>query len=147
MPPKVMVHFAEQDAVRVYVEQGKLRLVIKLAELSQGRDRKWRDFTVQAYYVPVHEGLEARLVRDGTIELVGPRFGLGEQIAVRGIFTKVLSSKRTLSLVPQTIAKDPRLAKLTVDQFVVDNGWIGLSLTAPRVDKPVVAGQNRPQSR
>jgi hypothetical protein len=143
VPENVTIEFAAHDAVRVYCEDGRMVLVLKLAELSQGRERKWKNFTVQAYYVPSFDTLDAKLVREGTIELIGDRLNFRDQIALRGIFTKVLSKDRTFNLVQEKFANDPRLKSLRIDQFTIEDGWIGLSVTRPSVDKPLVAGENR----
>lgn len=141
LPEDVTIQFADHDAVRVYCDGGRLLLVIKLAELSQGRQRKWKNFTVQAYYEPSISTLDAKLVREGTIELMGPRLSFRDQIALRGIFTKVLSKDRTFDLVPEKLARDRRLQGLEVGQFTIDDGWIGLAIVQPALAKPKVAGQ------
>jgi hypothetical protein len=132
MPENVTLEFAEHDAVRVHCDAGRLMLVIKLAELSQGRDRMWKNFTIRAYYAPSFETIDAMLVREGTIELVGERLNFRDQIALRGIFTKVLSKNRTFNLVHEKFARDSRLQSLKIDQFSIDDGWIGLSVSDPQ---------------
>jgi hypothetical protein len=141
MPEDVTVEFAEHDAVRVHCDAGRLLLVIKIAELAQGRDRKWKNFTIQAYYTPSYETLDAKLVREGTIELSGERLNFRDQVALRGIFTKVLSKNRTFNLVHEKFARDPRLKSLKIDQFTIDDGWIGLSVTQPKGAKGRVASE------
>jgi hypothetical protein len=143
LPQRVTVQFAEREAVRVVADDGKLQLILKIAELSQGRDHKWKNFTVQAYYFPDFSTLDAKLVRDGTIELIAPRLNFREQIALRGVFAKVLAKDRTFNLVTDKFARDPRLKDLRIDQFLIADGWIGLSATGPQVDKPRVAGDRR----
>ena len=49
-------------------------------------------------------------------------------MALRGIFSKVLSRQRKLNLLPATLADDPRLAGLEVTQLAVEEGWIGLAI-------------------
>jgi hypothetical protein len=141
LPEKVTVEFAQNDAVRVHCDSGRLLLVIKLAELSQGRTHKWKDFTIRAYYVPSFETIDAKLIREGTIELSGEQLNFRDQIALRGIFTKVLSKNRTFNLVQEKFARDPRLKSLKIDQFTIDDGWIGLSVTQPKTAKAKVAGE------
>jgi hypothetical protein len=141
LPEKVTVEFAEHDAVRVHCDSGRLLLVIKLAELSQGRTHKWKNFTIRAYYVPSFETIDAKLIREGTIELSGDRLNFRDQVALRGIFTKVLSKNRTFNLVQEKFARDPRLKALKIDQFTIDDGWIGLSVTQPKTAKAKVAGE------
>ncbi len=147
LPEKVTLQFAERDAVRVHCENGRLRLAISLAELSQGRERTWNNFTVQAYYVPDYSTLDAQLVRDGVIELIGERLNFRDQIALRGIFAKVLAKDRTFNLVHEKIARDPRLQSLKIDRFVIEDGWIGLSVTGPQVDNDHIAGEHRARTR
>ena len=147
LPEKVTLQFAGRDAVRVHCENGRLRLAISLAELSQGRERTWNNFTVQAYYVPDYSTLDAQLVRDGVIELIGERLNFRDQIALRGIFAKVLAKDRTFNLVHEKIARDPRLQSLKIDRFVIEDGWIGLSVTGPQVDNDHIAGEHRARTR
>lgn len=144
LPEGVTVQFADRDAVRVYCDGGRLLLVIKLVELAQGRERKWKDFTVQAYYTPNISTLDAKLVREGTIELIGTRLNFRDQIALRGVFTKVLSKDRTFDLVPEKLARDPRLQHLSIGQFTIDDGWIGLAVVQPGENKPRVACHSVP---
>jgi hypothetical protein len=147
LPEKVIIQFAEKDAVRVSCADGRLRLSISLAELSQGCDRTWHNFTVQAYYVPDHSTLDAQLVRDGTIELIGERLNFRDQIALRGIFAKVLAKDRTFNLVHEKVARDPRLQSLKIERFVIEDGWIGLSVAGPKVNHEHVAGEQRVPTR
>jgi len=127
LPEEVFVRLAEQDPVRVICADGHLRLEIRIAELATG-DRRWRNFTVRGYYLPDPSQREADLVRDGSIELVGPRMGLRDQVALRGIFTRVLSRNQRLSLLQGRLAEHPKLADLRVTQFVVTDGWLGISV-------------------
>ena len=100
-------------------------LVIKLAELSQGSQRHWKHFTVRGYYTPVTDKLSAHLERDGTIELIGERLNFRDQIALRGIFTKVMSKNRALPVVSEKVAHDPRLRTMGIGYFydVITNGF------------------------
>lgn len=141
LPEDVTVEFAEHDAIRVHCDDGRLMLVIRLAEISQGRERKWRNFVVQAYYTPTYETIDAGLVRDGTIELIGERLNFRDQIALRGIFSKVLSKNRVFPLVHEKLASDPRLKPLAIEQFVIQDGWIGLSVGRAKSGPAQVAGE------
>ena len=89
--------------------------------------------------MPSCDTLDAKLVREGTIELSGERLNFRDQVALRGIFTKVLSKNRTFNLVAEKFARDPRLKSLRIDQFTIDDGWIGLSVAQSA--KAKVAGQ------
>ena len=128
-PDDVRVHFADSDAIRVRCEGGRIRLTIRVAELSDGKRRHWRNFVVQAYYKPTSNQRDANLERDGQIELAGQRLDIGDQFALRTIFSTILSRNRNLNLINKKLAENPKLADLHVNQFVIEDGWIGLALS------------------
>jgi hypothetical protein len=127
LPEGVTVTFADEDPVRVDCHDGQVQLTIRLKELAHG-SRRWKNFTVRGYYVPDGQQLDANLVRDGIIELIGPGLGFGDQIALRGIFSRVLSKNRKINLVNNQIAESPELKDLQVTQFVIQDGWVGVAL-------------------
>lgn len=123
----VKIAFAEKDAVIVRCRDGKIVLTLSIAQLSKS-SRKWKNFQIQAFYRPKVEGRSAELVRDGVIHLKGPRLSLGTRIALDGIFSRALSKNNSWELVPEPIVKEPKLADAAITQFVIDDGWIGVSL-------------------
>ncbi len=127
LPEDVFVTFMESDPIRVDCEDGRVRLTIRIKMLEHGRS-KWQNFTVRGYYAPYSDQLEANLARDGVIELIGERLRVGDQIALRGIFSRVLSRNRTLSLMNKQIALSPELRDQQVTQLVIHDGWIGVAL-------------------
>jgi hypothetical protein len=130
LPDDVRLTFAAKDAVRVRCVDGKIEVLFSFAELTQGGGR-WRNFTVRSYYKPAVQGLNPRLVRDqGTIFLEGKN--LKRKIALRVIFSKVLSINRDLSLLDNKTANDPRFADLQVTQFAVEHDWIALAYSPRR---------------
>jgi len=133
LPEDVTVHFAETDPVRISCEEGRVKLTIRLKELDHAERHTWKDFEVHGYYRPSDNQLEANLVRDGNLELVGERLKLGDQIALRGIFAKVLSRNRQLSIINKQLLARPQLADLQVTQFVIQDGWMGVAL-GPKSD-------------
>ncbi len=128
LPEDVYVTFADEDPVRVDCQDGRVMLTIRLKELSQGDRHQWNDFMIRAYYAPDSDQLDANLVRDGAIELGGKRLRFGDQVALRGIFSRVLSRNRKLELVNKQIAQSPELRDQQVTQFVIHDGWIGVAL-------------------
>lgn len=133
LPEDVTVHFAEHDPVRITCEEGRVKLTIRLKELDHAGENIWKNFEVRGYYRPSDNQLEANLVRDGNLELAGERLKLGDQIALRGIFAKVLSRNRQLSIINKQLLMRPQLADLQVTQFVIQDGWIGVAL-GPKSD-------------
>jgi hypothetical protein len=129
LPEGVFVTFADEDPVQLDFQEGRVRLTIRLKELSQeGTRNRWRDFTVRGYYAPVANQLDANLEREGVIELIGGRLRFGDQIALRGIFSAVLSRNRKLNLINKQLALAPELRDQQVTQFVIHDGWIGVAL-------------------
>jgi hypothetical protein len=129
LPEGVFVTFAQEDPVRVDCEDGRVRLTIRLEELASDNNA-WKNFTVRGYYVPDADQLDANLVRDGVIELAADRrrLGIGDQVALRTIFSRVMSKNRKISLLNETLAKSPNLRDQQVTQFVIHDGWIGVAL-------------------
>ena len=134
LPEDVFVTFAEEDPVRIDCQDGRVRLTIRLKELSHG-NRKWTNFLIRAYYAPDSDQLDANLVRDGVIELGGERLRFGDQVALRGIFSRVLSRNRKLELVNKQIAQSPELRDQQVTQFVIHDGWLGVALGPKMPDR------------
>ncbi|MEX2173998.1 MAG: hypothetical protein WD872_06525 [Pirellulaceae bacterium] len=144
LPHDVYVTFATENPVSVDCQDGRVRLTIRLQELAQeGTRNQWHDFAVRGYYAPVANQLDANLEREGVIELIGNRLRFGDQIALRGIFGKVLSRNRKLNLVNKQIAQAPELTDQQVTQFVIHDGWIGVAL-GPKSPGRAVAMQPRP---
>ncbi|MBM4002437.1 MAG: hypothetical protein FJ295_04005 [Planctomycetes bacterium] len=132
VPDDVVVQFADENAVRVRCTDGRITLTIQLAELVHGKSEKWKNFAVRAHYVPTANQVEANLVRDGVIELAGERLSLRDQVALRAIFSRILSRNRTVSVVNKRLQENPQLAHLIVGQFIVQDGWIGVAMVGDR---------------
>ena len=149
LPEDVYVTFADEDPVRVDCQDGRVRLQIRLKELVQlGTKNRWTNFTVRGYYSPVADQLDANLQREGAIELIGDgdRLGIGDRVALSGIFAKVLNRNRRLNLVNKQIAQAPELTDQQVTQFVIHDGWIGVAL-GPKSPGREVAMSPRPNLR
>jgi len=128
LPENVQVQFANEDAVRVTFDAGRVTITLQVAELSQGRGNRWKNFVVRAQYIPHIAGRQVELVRDGVIELGGDRQRIGDQVALRAIFAKVLSKNRPIPLLPTTLVDRRELSDVEASQAVVEDGWIGITL-------------------
>jgi hypothetical protein len=120
-----------------------VRLTIRLKELASGKSR-WHNFAVRGYYVPHPDQRDANLIREGVIELIGERLRFGDQVALRGIFSRVLSRNRKLNLVNKQIAQAKELSDQQVTQFVIHDGWIGIAI-GPQSPGRRVAMHPRPK--
>jgi hypothetical protein len=146
LPQDVHVTFADEDPVRLDCQDGRVRLTIRLKELTEGTRNRWTNFTVRGYYAPNADQLDANLVREGIIELIGDRehIRLGDQITLRGIFARVLSRNRKLNVINKQIAGSPELRDQQVTQFVIHDGWIGVAL-GPKTASRQAAMHARPR--
>ena len=64
---------------------------------------------------------------------------MGDQVALRGVFSKVLAQRPHFDLLGNVLVRDNRLHDLRVTQFVVRDGWIGVSIGAGEPAKTRVA--------
>ncbi len=119
-------HFAAEDAVQFHIDGGRLELTLALASIEQ-EGRVMRNFLVHAYYVPVVSGLEAELVRDGTLGIEG-RLSSAERARLHNVFNSVLPPDRSLPIARLEDPNDPRLAGLMITQLVLEDGWLGLAV-------------------
>jgi hypothetical protein len=123
----VTITFAEQDPVRVRLRDGQALLSLAISRLDKS-PLHWSDFKVHVCYRPRIIGRSAWLSRDGIVQLGGGRISTGSQIALRGIFAKTFSRRRSWRLTPERFATNPRFADLAVTQFVIEDGWLGVAL-------------------
>ena len=123
IPENVKVRFAAEEAVRVNLEEGRVELSLRFAEVSDRRNR-WRNFGVTVWYRPQIEGLSLKLVRDGYISVAGRR----RKLALRAIFAKVFSKARPLMLLDLQEMQESSLHGLQLTQCVVRNGWFGAAV-------------------
>jgi hypothetical protein len=122
-----IIQFANHDPLEFEFDNGQITLTIHVAELDNGK-RSWKDFSVRGYYRADVRQLDVELVRDEGIELISDRLRLRDQIALRGIFTKVLAKNTHLEVLRKAIQQQPNLQSLVVTQFIIRDGWMALSL-------------------
>lgn len=130
LPEDVHLKFADRTPLRVTFQQDRLTFELALAELAQGTNR-WRDFTVRVHYRPAVEQPGADLVRDQYVELIGNRLHLRDQVALRGVFSRVFAQNKPIQLVSQSLHEDARLAGLEVSHLRLNEGWFSLALGEP----------------
>jgi hypothetical protein len=138
------ITFAAQNAVTVHCRDGRVEINIAIAELAL-QPRKWKDFQVRVFYKPEFHGCAAELKRDGTVQLPDAHLSVHKLIPLLGIFNKVFAENAPWQLIPDRIAKEPKLSDASITQFVIDDGWIGISL-GPKRDAPRTAGRRRAET-
>ena len=149
IPANVTVSMADQEAVQVQFEEGKVNLRIHLKELKSGRRHKWKNFILTASYRPSMDQLTASLYRDGHLQFEGKQLRLGDRIALQGIFNKALPRHRPVNIINKNMADHDGMQNLTVTQFVIRDTWIGVAIGPTEVPEARVANQrkNRSSSR
>lgn len=127
LPPDTTVTFAAKNPILVRLRDGRVQITLSIVQIAQPR-RRYRYFRVHAFYRPEIDGMTVQLVRDESIRLAGRDLGFGDQLVLRSVFSKVFSKHRPLTLIPSQAAADPRLAGLAINQFDIEDGWIGVSI-------------------
>ena len=127
IPEGVVLRLGNERPLMIEFDADRILMTIRIAELSTPK-KKWRNFVVRARYRADVERKYVDLEREGGIELISERLGFRDQIALRGIFTKVITRNHRLNIVRGRLAGDPRLADLAVTQFAVRDGWVGISV-------------------
>lgn len=123
----VAISFAVRDSLRIDCRDGRVAVTLSIARLEKS-PRVWRDFQVRAYYRVEVDGLSAKLVRDGSIRMIGRRISTGSQLAIRSIFGRVFSKNASRQLVPERIRSNPNMADQAVTQFDIDDGWVAFAM-------------------
>lgn len=118
--------FAQDDAVRVRINDGRLELTIAFASIEYDGETM-PDVQVHAYYVPKVDGLNAEMVRDGTLGIEG-HLGSTERAQLHNMFNRVLPPERHLPLVHVDNPHDQRFEGLMITQLVLEDGWMGLAV-------------------
>ena len=125
LPEWARIEFASHDAIRIDCDNDRIELVLSIKELSRGRDRI-SNFKVHVKFRPEVSGLQAVLVRDGTLQFSGHRLLTGPRVVLHSVFGKLFQKDEQVPLLAERVQNDPRLAGLTVSQLE----------NRPRLDRP-----------
>jgi len=132
LPGNVVVQFTKKDPANVRFADGKATIVLNLAKLQIGKKLRWRNFSIAVNYVPDSRTLDAKFIRvpdpdhvDSFIYIDGIRRS-GHRMLVAGIFEKLFSSDRPISVFPENLTSDRRLSDVCVSQFEIADGWVRL---------------------
>lgn len=130
IPDDVTIRFAEQRPAFVDIADGRLRLTLRIAQLSRGGKKAVGKLIVTSSYVPVAEGLKAELIRTGTVEIMTPRNAtVGQRLLARTIFAKVFVSRPRIALISESWQNDPRAAGLAVSQVEMRDNWLSVAIS------------------
>ena len=127
IPENVLLHLGNERPIQFEFNQGRVIVTIRI-QLLQTPRRRWRNIAVRASYRANIGETDVNLQRDGGIQMVSDNLGFRDQIALRGIFTKVMSRNHQLNILQGRIKENAKLNDLSITEFVVRDGWIGLSV-------------------
>ncbi len=125
VPEDILVRFAQSRPITVQFVDGQARLTLRIAELSRPGKLKIERFIVTSNYVPVADGMHARLQRDGVVEIQSR----GDRLALRLIFAKVFVAHPEIPVIAPAWQSDPRAEGLEVSQLEVRNGWFAIAVS------------------
>lgn len=131
---RALLGFSSVEPARFTLADGRAELTLSFAELSVAR-RRHRNFKVHAFYRPEVTGLTAALVQDGTPHIEG-RLRSASRMHLHGVLGKVLAKTERIPLVgiqadtPDRVAA--ALVGLATNQFVIEDGWLGLAIGPQR---------------
>ena len=131
LPKAAKVEFAKNDAVRIICHDDRIELILNIVELRHGRD-SIRGVGVHAFFRPVVDGLELKVVRDGSLQFSGAHLRTGPRMVLHSVFGKLLPKDQELPVLAAKLNEDPRFAGLMVTQLVIDDGWVAVSIGPAR---------------
>lgn len=129
----VVFKFASHEPVRVRCDDRRVALTVRLDKVENGRQQA-TNVVVNVTYMPKVDGRSIDLVRDGTVSIEGDGLRGRSYLAIRAVFAKMFPKQRPWETVPDSVLQDERLADLGITQFVIRDGWIGVSV-GPKRDK------------
>ncbi len=134
LPDDIRVQFSKTRPVTVELDGDRMWLTFRVVQLVGDGGLDLRHFIVRANYHGEVDGLRARLVRDGHLSIQGPRMSMGQRVAVRAVFNKVLSEKRPLPLTSDRLALHPATAGTHISQLEMRDGWLAFAIAPSRTN-------------
>ncbi|MEZ6138754.1 MAG: hypothetical protein R3C53_28035 [Pirellulaceae bacterium] len=125
VPADITIRFDDLHPASIQLVDGRMRLSLRIAELSQPNRIHIERFMVTSTYIPVADGLHAELLRDGVVEIVSRH----DRLPLRVIFAKIFVANPQIPLVAEAWASDPRAAGLAVSQVEIRDGWLSVAIS------------------
>lgn len=129
-PQDISIRFADSRPAYVEIQDGKLRLTLRIAELIRGTNEPIQRIIVTSSYVPLADGLTAELIRDGVVEINASRSTpTRHSVMARFIFAKVFVERPSIALISETWQNDPRAEGLAVSQLELRDNWLSVAIS------------------
>ena len=140
IPEDLVIAFPPTDSISVKMAEGQIMLQLSIARLKLG-GYEWENFKIHVPYRVETEGFQALVRRDGVIRLIG-KMKLGQQIAIRGVFSKAFPKDMVTPVIPEQMQADPRFSVFVISQCVMQDGWLAISVGEhPAALRTVVQGE------
>ncbi|MDO4550307.1 MAG: hypothetical protein Q4C96_03550 [Planctomycetia bacterium] len=140
IPEDLVISFPPTDALSVKLADGHIMLQLSISSLRIG-EHHWENFKIHVPYRVETKDFQAQVHRDGVIRLIG-RMKLKQQIAVRGVFSKVFPKDTVTNVLPEYMTQDQRFATFKITQCVMQDGWMGISLGESSRGQNIMVRQN-----
>jgi len=127
VPRDISIRFNELRPATLELVDGRLRLSLHIAELTQPDRLHIENFTVVSHYVPLADGLTAELLRDGVVEIES-RINR-DRFRLRVIFASIFVANPHIPLVAESWRTDPRATGLAVSQLEIRDGWLSIAVS------------------
>lgn len=129
IPRDISIRFADTRPVTLELEEGRLRLTLRIAELHQPSGLHIERFIITTNYIPAAHGLSAELIRDGVVEINSSTDRLQDRFKLRLIFAKVFVENSQIPLINKNWTSDPRAEGLAVSQLEIRDGWLSVAIS------------------
>ncbi len=130
VPGDATIRFAESRPAYVDIEDGLLRLTLRIQQFQRGDKPAIGRLIVTSSYMPVAEGLSAELIRSGSVEIKFARnTPLAQRLLARTIFAKVFVSRPRIALISEKWQADERAQGLAVSQLELRDSWLSVAIS------------------
>ena len=142
--------FAHFDPFRIDFDEGKVGISLNLKSFQVGKGKTWKKLSIKGTYnAQIENGFTVKLIQsDDGLKLTGRRLNPADQIAIRLICGALFPSEFSVKLMPEHLGSQLSVNTLQASQFVLANGWIGISVDdAARIASRQQQSQHSPQPR
>ncbi|GAB5402371.1 MAG: hypothetical protein Aurels2KO_06020 [Aureliella sp.] len=130
VPGDATIRFAESRPAYVDIENGLLRLTLRIQQFQRGDKPAIGRLIVTSSYMPVADGLSAELIRSGSVEIKFARnTPLAQRLLARTIFAKVFVSRPRIALISEKWQADERAQGLAVSQLELRDSWLSVAIS------------------
>jgi hypothetical protein len=138
---KAEFEFAPFDPIRIDFEESRIQISVNLKSFRIGNGKRWQNLNLKVLYDPtIEDGFRVKMSQsDEGLRIKGKRLNVGDQLAI-GVICEVLFPKQfEVALMPARLGQQLSVSNLQATQFVVSNGWLGISVG----DAPQTATSHR----